>query len=60
MYNNFTNTTAGELSSRMGIINSVVPQETISLTNFNNFDELRLTASQNKVQYLLDLVLILL
>lgn len=56
MYSNFTNTTAGELSSKMGIINSISPQDTISLTNFNNLDELRLTASQNKVQYLLDLV----
>ena len=54
MYSNFTFTTAGELSAVIGIHKNT--NDPIALSTYTDLDNLRITAAQQKVQYVLDLV----
>ena len=55
MYTNLTFITSGELTAPMGLKRSI-SNESISLNTYNKLDDLRLTAAQNKCQYVMDLV----
>lgn len=55
MYSNLTFTTDGELTSVMGIKRSI-SSDSLSIDTYNKRDDIRLTAAQNKVQFVLDLV----
>ena len=54
MYSNFTFTTAGELSTVIGVHKNI--SDPIALSTYTDLDNLRITAAQQKVQYVLDLV----
>ena len=55
MYTNFTFTADGELIGKMGIQTGAIEGE-LNLNTYSDFDNIRITAAQQKLQYLLDLV----
>lgn len=55
MYNNLTFNTAGELSNRLGINNGNV-SNALSLSTYANKDDIQISAAQQKIQWILQLV----
>ena len=55
MYSNFTFITNGELVPQIGI-KRAVSNNAISLDTYKDFDNIRITATQNKIQYVLDII----
>lgn len=56
MYDNMTFTTAGELSGQYGIVTDSSGSNSISLASYDKLDEIKITATQLKVQYILDVI----
>ena len=55
MYTNLTFVTDGELTAQMGL-KRAISNSAITLNSYNKMDELTLTATQNKVKFVIDLV----
>lgn len=55
MYSNFTFTTAGELTPLIGIKRSI-SNGALYLNTYKDLDNIRITATQNKIQYVLDII----